>query len=190
MMWLLFGLIIKLAPCFRALDAAASWLLSAFLLVLVKDGETEDNLEDEVDDDSDDCSTPESLSLAGAVAAIISTAAVLFANSSLASNTKLLMASMFGSLRPMLSFVLSALPARVLQVRIVTQSALLRPPPPPPPPPPPVSSGAGTPGLQLSVQGRDWEPASDVRGGLNLASSPVLGPGAGPGAGLSLWKAW
>ena len=144
----------------------------------MKDGETEDNLEDEVDDDSDDCSTPESLSLAGAVAAIISTAAVLFANSSLASNTKLLMASMFGSLRPMLSFVLSALPARVLQVRIVTQSALLRPPPPPP-----VSSGAG---LQLSVQGRDWEPASDVRGGLNLASSPVLGPGAG----LSLLKAW
>ena len=147
----------------------------------MKDGETEDNLEDEVDDDSDDCSTPESLSLAGAVAAIISTAAVLFANSSLASNTKLLMASMFGSLRPMLSFVLSALPARVLQVRIVTQSALL--PPPPPPPPPPVSSGAG---LQLSVQGRDWEPASDVRGGLNMASSPVLGAGAG----LSLLKAW
>ena len=147
----------------------------------MKDGETEDNLEDEVDDDSDDCSTPESLSLAGAVAAIISTAAVLFANSSLASNTKLLMASMFGSLRPMLSFVLSALPARVLQVRIVTQSALLLPPPPPPP----VSSGAG---LQLSVQGRDWEPASDVRGGLNLASSPVLGAGAG--AGLSLLKAW
>ena len=151
----------------------------------MKDGETEDNLEDEVDDDSDDCSTPESLSLAGAVAAIISTAAVLFANSSLASNTKLLMASMFGSLRPMLSFVLSALPARVLQVRIVTQSALLLPPPPPSPPPPPVSSGVG---LQLSVQGRDWEPASDVRGGLNLASSPVLGPG--PGAGLSLLKAW
>ena len=146
----------------------------------MKDGETEDNLEDEVDDDSDDCSTPESLSLAGAVAAIISTAAVLFANSSLASNTKLLMASMFGSLRPLLSFVLSALPARVLQVRIVTQSALLLPPPPPPPP---VSSGAG---LQLSVQGRDWEPASDVRGGLNMASSPVLGAGAG----LSLLKAW
>ena len=139
----------------------------------MKDGETEDNLEDEVDDDSDDCSTPESLSLAGAGPVIIWTAAVLFANSSLASNTKLLMASMFGWLRPMLIFVLSALSPRVLQVRIVTQSSLLRPPSTPP-----VSSGGG---LQLSVpvHGRDWEPASDVRGGLNMTPSPVLGAGAG-----------
>ena len=133
----------------------------------MKDGETEDNLEDEVDDDSDDCSTPESLSLAGAGPVIIWTAAVLFANSSLASNTKLLMASMFGWLRPMLIFVLSSLSPRVLQVRIVTQSSLLRPPSPPP-----VSSGGG---LQLSVHGRDWEPASDVRGGLNMTPSPGLG---------------
>ena len=98
MMWLLFGLMIKFAPVFRVAREFKSFFLSLIslsLFILLKEGETEDNLDDDGDDESDDWSTPESLSLL--VSPVISAGLVDSDESSFASKTKCLMAAMFGS---------------------------------------------------------------------------------------------